>query len=757
MRRKNLWLRLSSCTMAALIATTSIVPVSAADVEFQDEVSAETPDTEAEEVSEAPEAEVQEQEDITLTTEENTDQAAEELQDAEDAAELTAEDGFSDGDAVVQEAAADAVSDTVQTGFGSANTSLEKGAYAVTVTLMNASDPTKESMAASCIAGKGTLVVAEDGSAKLTVPIQAANVRGQVAYAKDWKVYKNSEKTESTDAEYTVDEDGNVNSITFDIPDKTQDGVYVSMYIELMNAIQDAFMNVDYANAEKEQVGVDTTALEAAIAQADALDEMAYTKASWDGNKEAIDTANAAAKEALEKKESQEAVDAAATALTNAMGKLVAAGDQTELKEVLAQAKALNETDYTVKTWKYVQDAIDTAEEVIANRDTKTKVRRAKSSLNTWMGQLVRKYDTTVLEQKIAQAEALDKNDYTAESWKAANLANTINAAKEVIENRGNKDDVHDAIEKLETAIEKLVPVSNEVTVGRGNFQKKLAPGTYSLPIELLNGGKSETTNQYTSANYMSQVSMAAGCFTGNATLVIHEDGTATLTTGVQAISAMGMTGAASDWTIYENTQDYLDGTANATTGARFKARVDASKVQAGKKKPSQISFTIPDLKQNVVATRMYIEVMSVNQDACIGLDWSNVEKVSNDTSATSTVEKEYVVKADTLTQLKNMKAGSTVKLDEDVTLTEDLAIRGGTLDLNGHVLAQADNLIMIKGDVTVIDSSAEKTGKITREKYSESSRSSTSISVQKGSFTAEGVVIDGQIGNRVYSVHRQV
>lgn len=603
MRRKNLWLRLSSCTMAALIATTSIVPVSAADVEFQDEVSAETPDTEAEEVSEAPEAEVQEQEDITLTTEENTDQAAAELQDAEDAAELTAEDGFSDGDAVVQEAAADAVSDTVQTGFGSANTSLEKGAYAVTVTLMNASDPTKESMAASCIAGKGTLVVAEDGSAKLTVPIQAANVRGQVAYAKDWKVYKNSEKTESTDAEYTVDEDGNVNSITFDIPDKTQDGVYVSMYIELMNAIQDAFMNVDYANAEKEQVGVDTTALEAAIAQADALDEMAYTKASWDGNKEAIDTANAAAKEALEKKESQEAVDAAATALTNAMGKLVAAGDQTELKEVLAQAKALNETDYTVKTWKYVQDAIDTAEEVIANRDTKTKVRRAKSSLNTWMGQLVRKYDTTVLEQKIAQAEALDKNDYTAESWKAANLANTINAAKEVIENRGNKDDVHDAIEKLETAIEKLVPVSNEVTVGRGNFQKKLAPGTYSLPIELLNGGKSETTNQYTSANYMSQVSMAAGCFTGNATLVIHEDGTATLTTGVQAISAMGMTGAASDWTIYENTQDYLDGTANATTGARFKARVDASKVQAGKKKPSQISFTIPDLKQNVVAT----------------------------------------------------------------------------------------------------------------------------------------------------------
>ena len=144
--------------------------------------------------------------------------------------------------------------------------------------------------------------------------------------------------------------------------------------------------------------------------------------------------------------------------------------------------------------------------------------------------------------------------------------------------------------------------------------------------------------------------------------------------------------------------------------------------------------------------------MLSVEQDACIGLDWSNVEKVSDDTSETSTVEKEYVVNADTMTQLKNMKAGSTVKLDEDVTLTEDLTIKGGTLDLNGHVLAQKDNLIMIKGDVTVIDSSAEKTGKITRERYSASSRSTTSISVQKGSFTADGVTIDGQIGNRVYS-----
>lgn len=761
MRRKNLWLRLSSCTMAALIATTSIVPVSAAEVEFQDEASAEVAETP--ETAEAPEEDAAaekvqeaagdeaEAEDVTLATGENAEQT--ETEDAAEA-ELSIEDGFSDGEsdgALVQESPAAELTGTVQTGFGAANTNLEKGTYKVTISMMKADDTTAASMANACIAGKGTLAVAEDGSAKLTVPIQAITMMGQTVYATDWKVYKGAVGTEATAAEYTTDKDGNVNSITFAIPDKAQDGVYVTMTMAA-GRTQDAFLKADYANAEKDAAAVDTSALEATIAQADALDEMAYTKASWDGNKDAIEAAKTAAKAALEKKESQEAVDAANTALADAMKKLAVAGDQTDLRKVLDQAKALNENDYTAKSWKYVQDAIDKAETVIANRDTKRNLRSAKSSLTIWMGSLEVKYDTTALEKKIAQAEALKKDDYTAESWKAAALVNAINAAKETIDNRGNKDNVHDAIENIENAIEKLVPVSNEVTVGRGNFEKKLAPGTYSLPIELLNGAKSDSTNQYTSANYMTQLSMAGGCFTGNATLVIHEDGTATLTAGVQAITAMGMTGAASDWTIYENTQDYLDGAANPTKGARFKARVDESKVQAGKKKPSKISFTIPDLKQNVVATRMYIEVMTVNQDACIGLDWSNVEKISDDTSETSTVEKEYVVNADTLTQLKNMKAGSTVKLDEDVTLTEDLTIKGGTLDLNGHILTQKDNLIMIKGDVTVIDSSAEKTGKITRERYSASSRSTTSISVQKGSFTADGVTIDGQIGNRIYN-----
>ena len=765
MRRKNLWLRLSSCTMAALIATTSIVPVSAAEVEFQDEASAEVAETP--ETAEAPEEDAAaekvqeaagdeaEAEDVTLATGENAEQT--ETEDAAEA-ELSIEDGFSDGEsdgALMQESPAAELTGTVQTGFGAANTNLEKGTYKVTISMMKADDTTAASMANSCIAGKGTLVVAEDGSAKLTVPIQAITMMGQTVYATDWKVYKGAVGTEATAAEYTTDKDGNVNSITFAIPDKAQDGVYVTMTMAA-GRTQDAFLKADYANAEKDAAAVDTSALEATIAQADALDEMAYTKASWDGNKDAIDAAKTAAKAALEKKESQEAVDAANTALADVVSKLEAAGDPAELLALLDQAKAMVETDYTVESvqqwWKNLQTSITNAETAINGRETEKVLASKKSFLNTPIGRLVKAYDTTVLLQKLTEAEALKEEDYTEDSWKEAGLAAVIQRAKDVIDNRGSKDEVKGAANELETAMDKLIAVSMEVTVGRGDFVKKLTPGTYSLPINLLNAGHIDATQQYTTKDYMKHTSMASGCFTGDATLVIHEDGTATLTTGLGAVTsdALGsaQSGGADDWSIYENTQDFLNGTANSAKGARYKAHVDKLGILGGKRKPTKISFTVPDLKQNVVATRMHIEIMGVYQDACIGLDWNNVKKVSDDTSATSTVEKTYEIAPDVQTQLENMKAGSTVKLDADVTLSDDLIIRGGTLDLNGHALNQADNLIRIKGDVTIIDSSTEKTGKLTREKYVSNTNSSASITVEKGSLSAEGVTIDGQIGN---------
>ena len=761
MRRKNLWLRVSSCTMAALLATTSVAPVSAADfaseivVEDQQDVEA---DEQAAEDEEAPVIEEDSQADAGDV--EVTDESAEAEFDGEeaDADAQYAADVFTDAADVFSDGTGEAVQ--AETGFGSAGTVLAKGTYTVPASLKNASDTSKDSMAASCIAGDATLTVTEDGSAKVTVPIQNATVMGQTTGATDWKVYAGDTKTETTDAEITTDENGDVNSITFTVPDKTADGVYVKMTVALMGTSVDAYLKLDYANAQAAAQAVDTAALEATIAKAEALEENSYTKATWDANKEVIAEANTAAKAALEAKESQEAVDAANKALTDAMGKLVEAGDQTELKAKIEEAKALKETDYSVKSvqsyWKNVQNAIADGEAAIEGRESAQKLSSCISTLNREMNRLVVAYDTTKLEQKMAEAQALKEEDYTAESWKEANIAKKISDAQGMIDVRGGKEDINGALNELENAMDKLVPVSNEVTVGRGDFVKKLTPGTYSLPIELLNAGHIASTNEYTSLDYMKHTSMAAGCFKdGVATLVIHEDGTATLTTAVGAVSSdkLGSTksDAADQWTIYENTQDFLDGKANSKTGARYKAHIDKQAMVNNDRKPSQISFTVPDLKQNVVATRMHIQVMGVYQDACIGMDWKNVSKVSDDTSATSTVAKDYEVKADTLTQLKNMKAGATVKLDEDVTLTEDLVLKGGTLDLNGHVLTQGENLIRIKGNVTIIDSSADK-GEIIGSLYMANTvYSQASITVEKGSLTADGVTIDGQIGNEIY------
>lgn len=72
------------------------------------------------------------------------------------------------------------------------------------------------------------------------------------------------------------------------------------------------------ASEKKDEVAVDTTTLESAIKSAEALTESDYTAATWSKVSEAL----TAAKSALAAKESQDAVNTAATNLNNAIGKL---------------------------------------------------------------------------------------------------------------------------------------------------------------------------------------------------------------------------------------------------------------------------------------------------------------------------------------------------------------------------------------------------------------------------------------------------
>ena len=73
-------------------------------------------------------------------------------------------------------------------------------------------------------------------------------------------------------------------------------------------------------------------------------------------------------------------------------------------------------------------------------------------------------------------------------------------------------------------------------------------------------------------------------------------------------------------------------------------------------------------------------------------------------------------------------------------------------MTLTDILLAQKANIFTVRGDVTIKDSSKDKTGRITHERYDEAITTSTSIAVAAGSLTADGVAIEGQIGNYVMS-----
>ncbi len=136
--------------------------------------------------------------------------------------------------------------------FGSFQTEFIPGEYNIPVSLMKSSDITSPSMAGSCIKG-GVLNVKEDGNAQLTVDLQPVSVFGLTDWAENWKIYlTNDLKSEPVAAQFTTNADGKVDSITFDIPDVSADGVYVNMFISAMQANQDAYIAIDYSNFKEE-------------------------------------------------------------------------------------------------------------------------------------------------------------------------------------------------------------------------------------------------------------------------------------------------------------------------------------------------------------------------------------------------------------------------------------------------------------------------------------------------------------------------
>ena len=143
---------------------------------------------------------------------------------------------------------------------------------------------------------------------------------------------------------------------------------------------------------------VDTTALEAAIAEADNLKEADYTAESWSVYQAALQSARTA----LEAKESQDAVDQALAALNAAKAALVKAEEEpvaintSSLEKAIADAKALKEADYTADSWKALQSVLTEAQKALDAKESQEAVDNATNSLNKAIKALVKKDSSSV-------------------------------------------------------------------------------------------------------------------------------------------------------------------------------------------------------------------------------------------------------------------------------------------------------------------------------------------------------------------------
>ena len=146
----------------------------------------------------------------------------------------------------------------------------------------------------------------------------------------------------------------------------------------------------------EQPVSVDTSSLEAAIAEADGLKESDYTAESWATYQAALANARSVA----EAKESQEAVDQAKATLDAAKAALVKAEqpvsvDTSSLEKAISDAEALKEADYTADSWKAMQTALEKAKSALQAKESQTAVDEASNTLNSAIKGLVKQSGQT--------------------------------------------------------------------------------------------------------------------------------------------------------------------------------------------------------------------------------------------------------------------------------------------------------------------------------------------------------------------------
>lgn len=232
--------------------------------------------------------------------------------------------------------------------------------------------------------------------------------------------------------------------------------------------VDTAYQALADAKGALEDKPVVKDALNAAIAEAEKLQEEDYTAETWAAFARALENAKAVAEN---EKATQAEVDAATAALNEAKGALeqveqppVDQADKTQLKALLDEVGAYAQVDYTAETWAVFAQALQDAYLVYQDTNaTQAQVDQARDALQAAADGLEKvrvDVDLSQLRQLIAQAQGLKEEDYTAESW--AMLQDVLQDAIEAANQLDVTQDVVDALaDSLQDAMNRLDKVTD--------------------------------------------------------------------------------------------------------------------------------------------------------------------------------------------------------------------------------------------------------------------------------------------------------
>ena len=205
------------------------------------------------------------------------------------------------------------------------------------------------------------------------------------------------------------------------------------------------------------KVVVNYTALNAAIAKAEALNEKDYQQG--DGKWAAMQTALANAKALVNNTIYQADVDAATVALNKAIDALIKL-NYTALNAAITEAENLKASDYLTDSWEAMQVVLAQAKALVGNATTQQQIDDMAAALITAMGKLLTPTDVlnySVLKAYISYISTLDGSIYTPDSWNA--LQSATNAAKALIGNALNQAQINNMVALLDKALESLLKI----------------------------------------------------------------------------------------------------------------------------------------------------------------------------------------------------------------------------------------------------------------------------------------------------------